>query len=243
MDLESVEVEWVDGDSGGLRRSLLSAVHRVEFEGAAPVRRFASYRGQRHFPGWYWAATTGSLVGFESWLERDRAMLLDHDRRVVGLSSQPFRASWPGATRLVSHTPDYFARLEDGSAVVIDVRPKDRVGPQDAEKFAATEAMCQALDGWSYVLVHEPDPLVMTNVRWLSGYRHPRHRVVGLAGRLLDAFDEPRLLADGVLETGDPLQVLPTLFHLLWSGELEADLAAPLGDGTQVVRGEEGTDG
>lgn len=83
----------------------------------------------------HWAATTGSLVGFEWWLERDRAMLLDHDRRVVGLSSQPFRASWPGATRVVSHTPDYFARLEDGSAVVFDVRPKERVGPQDAAKF------------------------------------------------------------------------------------------------------------
>ncbi|MFD4613109.1 TnsA-like heteromeric transposase endonuclease subunit [Streptomyces sp. NPDC058451] len=240
MDLGLVDVEWA-GD-GGLRRSPLSAVHRVEFETAAPVRRFASYRGQRHFPGWYWAATTCSLVGFESWLERDRVMLLDHDRRVIGLSSQPFRVSWPGATRLVSHTPDYFARLEDGSAVVIDVRPRDRVGPHDAEKFSATESMCQALDGWSYVLVHEPDPLVMANVRWLSGYRHPRYRVAGPAGRLLDAFDEPRLLADGAWDAGDPLEVLPTLFHLLWSGELEIDLTAPLGDGSQVVRGE-GTDG
>ncbi|MEU9190451.1 hypothetical protein AB0D14_39230 [Streptomyces sp. NPDC048484] len=42
MDLGLVDVEWMDGDGGGLRRSSLNAVHRVEFEAAAPVRRFAS---------------------------------------------------------------------------------------------------------------------------------------------------------------------------------------------------------
>ncbi|MFF2144204.1 hypothetical protein [Kitasatospora sp. NPDC058190] len=65
------------------------------------------HRGQRYFPGWYWAATTASLVGFESWLERERLMLLDHDRRAVGLASQPFPAPagptrggwWSGAAR------------------------------------------------------------------------------------------------------------------------------------------------
>ena len=61
---------------------------RVRFESVLPVRRFTPYRGQRRFTGWYWG-TTESLVGFEPWLERDRAMLLDHDRRVVGLTSQP----------------------------------------------------------------------------------------------------------------------------------------------------------
>lgn len=84
MDLGLVDVEWADGEGGGLRKSVLEAVSRVRFESVLPVRRFTSYRGQRHFTGWYWAATTQSLVRFESWLERDRAMLLDHDRRVVG---------------------------------------------------------------------------------------------------------------------------------------------------------------
>ncbi|WP_147481306.1 hypothetical protein [Streptomyces shenzhenensis] len=102
MDL--VDVEWADGEGGGLRKSVLEAVSRVPFESGLPVRRFTSYRGQRHFTGWYWAATTESLVGFESWLERDRAMLLDHDRRVVGLASQPFRVTWQGATRRIYTT-------------------------------------------------------------------------------------------------------------------------------------------
>ncbi|MFD8385821.1 TnsA-like heteromeric transposase endonuclease subunit [Streptomyces sp. NPDC059679] len=234
MDLDLVEVEWADGDSGGLRKSVLGAVARVAFEAVPPVRHFVSYRGQRHFPGWYWAATTESLVGFESWLERDRAMLLDHDRRVVGLASQPFRVTWPGPRRRISHTPDYFARLDDGSGLVIDVRPADRVGSEDAVKFAATEAMCQATGCWSFSLVHEPDPVEMANVRWLSGYRHPRNRIGAIAACLGEVFREPQLLMDGAQAVGDPLAVLPTLFHLLWCGDLHTNLAVPLGDGSRV---------
>ena len=39
-----------------------------------PVRLFPSHKGQRNFPGCYFAACTGRLVGFESWLERNEAM-------------------------------------------------------------------------------------------------------------------------------------------------------------------------
>jgi hypothetical protein len=42
-----------------------------------------AYNGQRNFPGLWWSATMGRHVGFESWLERDHAMLLDFDPRVV----------------------------------------------------------------------------------------------------------------------------------------------------------------
>lgn len=52
-----------------------------------PVRSFPSYRGQRGFPGWYWASTLGRLVGFESWVERDHLVALDFDAR------------WPGSCR------------------------------------------------------------------------------------------------------------------------------------------------
>ncbi len=60
------------------------------FEDVDPVRTFRWSRGERHFPGWYWAATTWRHVGFESWLERDRLLLMDFDPKVVGIGSQPF---------------------------------------------------------------------------------------------------------------------------------------------------------
>jgi hypothetical protein len=43
------------------------------------------------------------------------------------------------------HAPDYFAPLADGTGVVIDVRPDDRIEPRDAEAFAVTEALTLGL--------------------------------------------------------------------------------------------------
>jgi hypothetical protein len=44
-------------------------------------------QGQRHYVGRWWTATTGTLVGYESRLERDGLVLLDFDPDVVGIAS------------------------------------------------------------------------------------------------------------------------------------------------------------
>ncbi|WP_317452314.1 MULTISPECIES: TnsA-like heteromeric transposase endonuclease subunit [unclassified Streptomyces] len=85
----------------------------------------------------------GRHIGYESWLERDHVMLLDFDLSVVGISSQPFWLFWRSdAGKGISHAPDYFARREDGTAVVVDCRPADRRNPRDVVKFEATQAAC-----------------------------------------------------------------------------------------------------
>jgi hypothetical protein len=83
--LSGFGVVW-NAPDGEARISLAEAAN-ADLEHAQPVRQFASYRGQRHFPGWYWSATTGGHVPYESWLERDHALLLDFDQRVVGLAA------------------------------------------------------------------------------------------------------------------------------------------------------------
>ncbi|PZG43681.1 hypothetical protein C1I98_18180 [Spongiactinospora gelatinilytica] len=117
-------------------------------------------------------ATTGEHVGFESWLEGDRAMMLDFSSQVTGFASQPFRLLWSAEGRQRKHAPDFFARFDDGTAMVIDVRPDGRIGPDDAEAFAATAAACESA-GWGYRRVGELDQVLVANVRWLAGYRHP----------------------------------------------------------------------
>jgi hypothetical protein len=61
----------------------------VTLEDLSPVRTFTSYRGQRQFPGLWWCGTVHRQVGFESWLERVILMLLDVDRAMTGIGSQP----------------------------------------------------------------------------------------------------------------------------------------------------------
>jgi hypothetical protein len=148
---------------------------------------------------------------------------------VTGIASQPFWLHWTGdAGGRVSHAPDYFARRADGSAVVVDCRPAERRKPRDIEKFEATARACE-LAGWEYRLAGAMDPVVTANLRWLAAYRHPRHRVPATAGALRQVFTEPAPLMAGAGTAGDPVATLPVLFHLLWRGELAADLSVPLG--------------
>lgn len=93
--------ELAYADEHGEQRIPLTEAWSVPFEACTPVRGFPSYKGQRH-----------------------------HDPEVVGIASQPFWLFWTtdeGKAR--SHAPDYFARLADDTALVLDV---PRGGPDQA---------------------------------------------------------------------------------------------------------------
>jgi hypothetical protein len=47
------------------------------------------------------------------------------------------------------HAPGFFVRRADGTGVLIDVRPDERVSAADSAVFAATAAMA-GLAGWAY---------------------------------------------------------------------------------------------
>lgn len=223
---EAFEVAFADDE--GEQRVGLPAALSVPFEVCRPVREFSSYKGQRHLSGRWWTATTGTLVGYESWLERDRLVLLDFDPDVVGIASQPFWLFFDAANgKRRSHAPDYFARLVDGSVLVLDVRPAERIKPKDQVAFEATRQAC-ALLGWRYEVVDAPASALLANVRWLAGYRHPRHDLAEVAAALRAVFAHPAGLLDGAEQVGDPIAVLPVLFHLLWRQELHVELSMPL---------------
>ncbi len=83
------------------------------------------------------------------------------------------------------------------------------------------------------------DPVLLANVRWLAGSRHPRHHVEPIASALLAAFAQPRRLLAGAAAAGDPIATLPVLYHLLWQGRLHVDLTVQLADTCLVRPGEE----
>jgi hypothetical protein len=235
--LPAVGVQVVFVDEAGVKQSgALEVLWRTGFERVSPVRSFGSFRGQRSFQGSWWFATTGEHVGFESWVERDAVMLLDFDPDVVAVSSQPFCLRWAGQPGARRHVPDYFARLADGSAVVIDVRPDELVGADDAEVFAATQRACAAV-GWGYRRVGVAGAVLAANVRWLSGFRHRRCGNAPAGGELVRRAAAGLVtVADLAGCAGDRLAVLPALYHLLWRGVLAADLAAAPLSGRTVVR-------
>jgi hypothetical protein len=226
-------VGYVDGDGVEVQR-MLSDCLDVPFEAGTPVRSFPSFTGQRNWPGLWWSATAGTHVGYESWLERDHAMLLDFDADVVAFASQPFWLFFRAGSKIRSHAPDWFARHADGRATVIDCRPDHRIKERDAAAFAATNAACDLVE-WRYRRVGEADPVLVANLRWLSGYRHPRYAVPGLVEPVLAAFAAPGTIAGGAAAVGDPISVLPVVYHLIWHHQLAVDLGAVLGMDTRIV--------
>jgi hypothetical protein len=79
------------------------------------------------------------------------------------------------------------------------------------------------------------DDVLAANLKWLAGYRHPRNTGhPGLAAAVVEAFTRPGPLIEGVEAVGDPIAVLPAVFHALWHGQLTADLTTPLHERTPV---------
>jgi hypothetical protein len=164
-------------------------------------------------------------------------MLMDFDPAVAAVASQPFWLRWRDEEdRVRRHAPDYFVRKHDGSAVVVDVRPDDRIPERDAATFAVTAAACESA-GWEYRRSGDLDPVLVANARWLSRYRHPRCLAPEIAPVLLDAFAGGRGLFEAAELAGDRLRTLPVLFHLMWRRHLTADLSVPLGMATVVHAG------
>jgi hypothetical protein len=226
------------GRAGGVSRCRCALVSGLRMRFLSG--RSGSGRGLAGFAGWWWMASTGRHVGFESWLERDHLMLLDFGPDVTAVSSQPFWLRWQGEDgRDRRHAPDFFVRLADGAGVVVDIRPDDRIPEKDAEVFAVTAAACSAA-GWEFRRRGEVDPVLVADVRWLSRYRHPRCAGAGdVADVLLEVFAGGEGLFAGAELAGERLRVLPVLFHLMWRGHLVAGLSeGPLGPATLVRTGE-----
>jgi hypothetical protein len=203
----------------------------VRFEDLAPVSAFPVVPGRRWGPGWWWSATTGRHVVHGSAAMLIQLMILDRDPDVTGLSARPVRLLWRDTSdgRVRSWVPQLFARHADGTGLLADCPSSPTAGGDRAQRARGVlEAACARV-GWTYRRLKPPPAVVAANLRWLAGYRHPRNQgPPGLRASLTEAFAEPRPLADGAAAVGDPLQVLPAVYHALWCGHLTTPLEEPL---------------
>lgn len=232
-------MEAVFAHSGGalVQQRWLQAAVQVRFEELKPVAPFPVVPGRRWGPGWWWSATTGRHIAHGSQAMCTQLMLLDRDPQVVGLSARPVRLIWrdPGSRRVLTWVPQLFARYADGRALLGDCPATTEPAAERAARAAAVlAAACEAV-GFAYRRLVPPDRVLAANMRWLAGYRHPRHRDAGgLEQAVLEAFTAPRPLMAGAAAAGEVLATLPVAYHALWSGRLTADLRRPLGEHTLI---------
>ena len=216
----------VDGVSSSTN---LGKVDGAEVVRGEPVRSLPTYRGQRNYPGLLWTATTLSLVGYESLLERDRLWLADFDPAVRWIASQPFWVSGLDGSANRRHVPDFMLESVDRTYTVVDVKPQALVDePAVADVLAWTGRLCAA-KGWRYEVWSGDDPVRLRNVRFLAAGRrmslvNPEALVkVAAAGRPGMTLAQ----IESAVEL-DRAAARSAALSLLWSGKWTADLTRPL---------------
>jgi hypothetical protein len=222
---------------GEFAETTLDRVVPADVVDGLPVREFRSYKGRLHYSGWYWSATLGRLVVYESRLELARILLADFDPGVTGLAAQPFLLAGPDGGRVRRHVPDLLLVGAGGAVTVVDVKASSRLAdPAVKAQFAWTQQVC-AGRGWAFEAWSGTDPRLLGNVRFLAGYRRSPVIATELIPAVLDAAQQqPTISAIEHALSGLHRRELvrPVVLHLLWSGRLRADLGQPIGPDTLV---------
>ncbi|MEU3518888.1 TnsA-like heteromeric transposase endonuclease subunit [Streptomyces sp. NPDC006654] len=204
---------------------------------AAPWRTFRWYRGQRHYSGTYWSATTQSHVLYESRLELARLLFADFDSSVHGIVAQPFLLKAVVDGRPRRHVPDYFLITERGP-VVVDVKPRRRLSAPEVASTLEWTRQALAESGCHYEVWSDPSAIELENIRFLAGFRRERL----FAPELLDELRGVDLdgvaigHAAGRLSQRPEPHVRAAVHHLLWRHELAVDLTEPLRPSSMLRR-------
>jgi hypothetical protein len=209
----------------------LGLVRASDVVRGVPWRTVRGGRGQRHYPGWYWSATTGGHVAYESLLELSRLLVADFAADVVGIAAQPFRVRARLGDRVRWHVPDFLLVHADESVRVVDVKPAAKLAdPKVAAALAWPGRLVEAR-GWEYEVWSGEDPVVLGNLRFLAGYRRPGM----VPGHVLEAALSAVRPGDCIgslgcrLAAGDcGADAKVAVLRLLWEHRLVTDLQRSL---------------
>lgn len=208
----------------------------VPVDRASPIREFYAWQHKRNYEGHWFSTTTGTLLCFESLLERQFLLSADFDPTVTAISAQPLAILWPANTAsengrsLRSHVPDFFCRHADGNGRLIDVR---RPGHTDDPHFQLAAQLCAEV-GWEYTVFSGLDETTAANLTWLSGYRTRHYAPAEATTASIQKFLTPGFpLRTGVEAIArhnqtDHNAILGNILHLLFHGKLSFDITQRL---------------
>lgn len=195
----------------------------------ASVRSPRSSPRSHHIPVRAWCMTTRSQLHLESGLEHDLVRMLDRLPETTWLVAQPAAITWPvdGSDR--SHVPDLLSMNDTGEVTLWDARPTAK---QDESFDDAAEVTRQActLFGWHYRVFAELPTAERLNLLWLHGFRRPPNWLAEARPVIAASFAGEAHLSLSELfarDAGDGC-LIAAVWHLIWGGELVADLSRPI---------------
>ncbi|GAA5513088.1 hypothetical protein Dcar01_01814 [Deinococcus carri] len=220
---------------------------RLHFEGppgqkkrtVRDAARPTNYRGQTSIGGTYWFTRTGRRLPYASVLEHLRLQYADLDPDTLGAVTQPFGLTFFHGGKEHLHLPDLFLRRRGRPRLIVDVRPRVLQGDPRSQLFFETTREIARAAGLDYEVWGEPSVTQAHNVRFLSGFRRQPLGFEEASAEVLHlALGDSLTIAELEAACFTPRYfVRPTLFHLMWHGDLRFDLDRPLRNHTRVLPG------
>jgi hypothetical protein len=236
MNTGNIQLRFKDS-AGVVHETELTMARTPDLVAGTPWRIFRWHQGQAHYSGWYWSATMGKHVVYESRLELARLLLADFDPRVVSIAAQPFHVTCRVRGRIRRHVPDFLLVDRDGLVTVVNVKPAELLGKPAVADALGWAGKVFAERGWRHEVWSGAGDVMQTNVRFLAGYRYRDRVAADVVARVEDAIGTPASL--GELEAtwpGQSREVRSAALHLLWRGTLRADLSTLLSRATVLER-------
>lgn len=177
----------------------------------------------------------GRTVQFESFAERVLLLLLERDQSVIDYRSQPETFDFTdrnGTPR--KYTPDFIVWRQSGAIEIHEVTRTERQSHSNIiEREYGARCICQKRH-WQYIVHTEqtlPQPTVVANLLALWPYRLKKYGQESITAAIREYLDQygPFLLTTCVKDVAQRLNmsepmVFPTFCHLLWKGDIAADL-------------------
>lgn len=204
-----------------------------------PIRRPRSSERQRHIPVSAYSVTMRDHLELESGLEHDLLRSLDRLPEVVALVPQPCQLASTGSTK-VRNTPDLLSLDDTGAVTLWNARPEQRMNEQFRVQVAMVEAACATV-GWRHEVFAGLGRTKRLNLLWLHGYRRRPLWYEQVAGEIATAAAREAATLGSLfrLDSGNG-EVVAMVWHMVWSGELVADLSQQLTVETPVRAGSAG---
>lgn len=217
-------------DDGVVVETTLRSVAADRVVRGMPVRRVRSRARRRNYCGWFWSATTGGHVLYESRLELDRLWLADFDSDVVWIATQPFWLCGKDNGTPRRHVPDVMLKLTSGDCLVVDVKPVEfQSDPDVAAVLDWTSRACTA-KGWRYEVWGGGDGVVLANIRHLAYGRRDYllpEREMQMAANMDPTGRSWGGVADDLAAAGCGAGG-SVISAMLWRGKWKTDLTRPL---------------
>ena len=218
----------------------LEHLQPADVQAGSPVRVLRWHRGQRHYSGWYAAATENRHVLYESRMELVRLMKADMDPEVAWIRAQPLQiqGTLPSDERSRRHVPDFALGHDDGSVRMVNVKTAQAYARPEVREALDWAGQVFAAIGWRHEVWTGESAQYVANLKWLAAFRSPAlFRVSGAgAAAILSSVPGPLAQVEQSLTDAGISFSRGLVMHGLWCGFIAVDMEASLGPDSWVFR-------